>query len=268
MIQKIERVTVAGSGNVATHLAKALVEAGIKIEQIYSRNLEHASSLAAVVGATAVNDVARLDSDAQMLLIALPDRVIPEFALDLKEKSSFSGIVAHTCGSQPLSVLDTVFSKAGVFYPLQTFNRFNHPDMAKVPFCIEGSYDEVKDALAGLARLISEDVRFIDSRQRANLHLAAVFACNFTNHMYALSADILENAGVGPDILRPLIMETTQQIGELHPGLMQTGPAVRGDASTMAFHQELLQNHPEVSELYRQISESIVRWEATNRKRK
>ena len=268
MIQNIERVTIAGSGNVATHLAKALVKAGLKIEQIYSRNLEHASNLANVTGATAINDVAELDNAAQMLLIALPDRVIPSFAQEVKEKSNFSGIVAHTCGSQPLSVLDSVFSKAGVFYPLQTFNRFNHPDMDKVPFCIEGSDDEVKNALVHLAGLISKDVRFIDSRQRANLHLAAVFACNFTNHMYALSADILENAGVGSDILRPLILETTQQIGDLHPGLMQTGPAVRGDASTMAFHQELLQNYPEVSEIYRQISESIIRWETTNKHKK
>ena len=268
MIQKIERVTIAGSGNVATHLAKAFIKAGIKVAKIYSRNLEHASKLANVVGATAVNDVAELDNVAQMLLIALPDRVIPSFAIEVNEKSSFSGIVAHTCGSQPQSVLDSVFSKAGVFYPLQTFNRFNHPDMDKVPFCIEGSDDGVKNSLADLARLISGDVRFIDSRQRANLHLAAVFACNFTNHMYALSADILENAGVGSDIMRPLILETTQQIGDTHPGLMQTGPAVRGDASTIAFHQELLQNHPDVSELYRQISESIVRWKTTNNHKK
>lgn len=268
MIQKIERVAIAGSGNVATHLAKALVKAGIKIEKIYSRSLEHALNLANVVSAIAVNDVAELDNAAQMLLIALPDRVIPSFAAELKNKNSFSGIVAHTCGSQPLSVLDSVFSKAGVFYPLQTFNRFNQPDMKKVPFCIEGSDVEVKNALAHLAGLISGDVRFIDSRQRANLHLAAVFACNFTNHMYALSADILESAGVGPDILRPLILETTQQLGALHPGKLQTGPAVRGDASTMAFHQELLQNFPDVSELYRQISESIVRWNTTNEHRK
>ena len=268
MTQNIERVTIAGSGNVATHLAKALVKAGIEIVKIYSRNLEHASNLANVVDATAVNDIAELDNAAQMLLIALPDRVIPSFAQEVKEKSTFSGIVTHTCGSQPLSVLDSVFAKAGVFYPLQTFNRFNHPDMDKVPFCIEGSDDEVKNALAHLAGLISKDVRFIDSGQRASLHLAAVFACNFTNHMYALSADILETAGVEPDILRPLILETTMQLGELHPGLMQTGPAVRGDESTMAFHQELLHNHPQVSELYRQISESIVRWETTNKHKK
>ena len=268
MKQKIERVTIAGSGNVATHLAKALVKAGIKVEIIYSRNLEHASILADVVGATAVNDVAELDNAAQMLLIALPDSIIPLFAKEVKQKSSFSGIVAHTCGSQPLSVLDSVFSKAGVFYPLQTFNRFNHPDMDKVPFCIEGSDDEVKNALADLARLISGDVRFVDSRQRANLHLAAVFACNFTNHMFALSADILENVEVGPDILRPLILETVQQIGEFHPGLMQTGPAVRGDVSTMAFHRDLLQDYPHARELYYQISESIARWQTSNEHRK
>ena len=267
-MQKIECIHIAGSGNVATHLANALVKAGIKIKKIYSRNLDHASTLANAIGATSTNDVAALDNAAQMLLIALPDRIVPSFAREVKDKSSFLGIVAHTCGSQPLSVLDSVFSKAGVFYPLQTFNRFNQPDMDKVPFCIEGSDAEVKDTLAHLAGLISTDVRFIDSGQRANLHLAAVFACNFTNHMYALSADILENVDVGPDIMRPLILETVQQLGEFHPGLMQTGPAVRGDVSTMAFHRDLLHDHPHARELYRQISESIVRWHTANKHRK
>lgn len=263
-MEDIKHISIAGSGNVATHLAQAFVSTGIKIDKIYSRNLNHAAELASAVGAIGVGNVADFDNASQILLIALPDSVIPWFAGELKQAGNFSGIVAHTCGPQPLDVLDAIFEKAGVFYPLQTFNRFNKPDMHKVPFCIEGSSDEIEEMLAHLAGLISADVRFIDSHQRAMLHLAAVFACNFTNHMYALSADILENTGVGHDILRPLILETAKQVGELNPGFSQTGPAVRGDFPTMLFHQEMLKDHPEVMELYQQISESIVHWKTKN----
>jgi predicted short-subunit dehydrogenase-like oxidoreductase (DUF2520 family) len=263
-MEEMKHISIAGSGNVATHLAHAFVCAGIKIDKIYSRNLKHAFKLASTVGALAVDNVAEFENTSQVLLIALPDRVIPYFAGELQQAGNFHGIVAHTCGSQPLSVLGSVFEKAGVFYPLQTFNRFNKPDMRQVPFCIEGSGDEVQEMLARLAGLISADVRFIDSYQRAMLHLAAVFACNFTNHMYALSADILKNAGVGHDILRPLILETAQQVGTMNPGFSQTGPAVRGDLVTMTFHQEVLKDFPHLQELYQQISESIAYWKTKN----
>jgi predicted short-subunit dehydrogenase-like oxidoreductase (DUF2520 family) len=263
-METIEFISIAGSGNIATHLAQAFVRAGVKVDKIYSRHLSHASTLASAAGAMAIDDISELDNTSQVLLIALPDRVIPGFAGELQQAGNFQGIVAHTCGPQPLSVLESVFEKAGVLYPLQTFNRFNKPDMRQVPFCIEGNSKEVEEILANLAGLISADVRFIDSRQRAMLHLAAVFACNFTNHMYALAADILENAGVDHDILRPLILETAQQVRELNPGFSQTGPAVRGDIPTMLFHQEMLKDFPEVKELYQQISESIVLWKTKN----
>lgn len=263
-MEEIEHISIAGSGNVARHLAQAFVRAGIKLDFIYSRHLSHAFKLADMVDAIATDHVADFNNTSQILLIALPDRVIPGFAHELQQSGNFQGIVAHTCGSQSLSILDTLFEKAGVFYPLQTFNRFNKPSMAHVPFCIEGNSKGVNEILANLAGLISADVRFIDSQQRALLHLAAVFACNFTNHMYALSADILENAGVGYDILRPLIVETALQVGELNPGFSQTGPAVRGDIPTMTYHQEMLKNSPDLKELYQQISESIAHWKTKN----
>lgn len=256
----IERVSIAGSGNVAIHLAPALFTAGVKVVSIYSRNLQHASSLAASVGAIPVDQITLLDDNAELILIALPDKVIPEFASELKQNGNFRGIVAHTCGSQPLSVLSDLFDKTGVFYPLQSFSRFSQPDIKEVPFCIEASNNNLALNLSELAGRISGNVRFLDSQQRAIVHLAAVFACNFSNHMYALSADILEKEGIKTDILLPLIRETANRLGGVHPGMLQTGPAVRGDYQTMDFHLELLEKFPELKPVYLQISDSIARW--------
>jgi len=256
----IERISIAGSGNVAIHLAPALFAAGVKIVSIYSRNLQHASSLAALVGAIPVDQISLLDDNAELLLIALPDKVIPEFAAELKRNGNFNGMVAHTSGSQPLSVLSNLFAEAGVFYPLQSFSRFSKPVIKEVPFCIEAHNNGLALKLSQLASRISGDVRLLDSQQRAIVHLAAVFACNFSNHMYALSADILEKEGIKTDILLPLIRETANRLGGVHPGMLQTGPAVRGDSQTMDFHLELLEKFPELKPVYLQISDSIARW--------
>jgi predicted short-subunit dehydrogenase-like oxidoreductase (DUF2520 family) len=258
----IERISIAGSGNVAIHLAPALFAVGVKVVNIYSRNFQHASSLAALVGAIPVDQISLLNENADLLLIALPDMVIPEFASELKRSGNFHGIVAHTSGSQPLSVLRDLFDKAGVFYPLQSFSRFSQPDINEVPFCIEASDNELALNLSKLALRISGNVRFLDSQQRAIVHLAAVFACNFSNHMYALSADILEKEGIKADILQPLIRETANRLGELHPGMLQTGPAVRGDYQTMDFHLKLLEEFPELKSAYLLISKSIASWES------
>lgn len=261
----IKKISIAGSGNVAGHIAPALAAVGIEIVSIYSRNPGHATELAAKVGAVPVSEVALLDNTADCLLIAIPDQAIEEFAVSLKNAGKFTVLVAHTSGSQPLTVLSNLFQDSGVFYPLQTFNKFSHPELKEVPFCIEASSPAHANDLSRLAGLISRDVRFINSQQRAMIHLAAVFACNFTNHMYALASDIIEKAGINADILRPLIMETASRTGQMHPGLLQTGPAIRGDASTLNFHLQLLKNNPELIPIYLQISESIVKWDLNNR---
>ncbi|MBW6491040.1 MAG: DUF2520 domain-containing protein [Lentimicrobium sp.] len=262
---KIKKISLAGSGNVASHLAPAFALAGIEIINIYSPNPNHASLLANTIGAVPINDVALFDNSAECLIIAIPDQAIAEFAFSLKNNGSFTGLIAHTSGSQPLSVLSNLFPHSGVFYPLQTFSKFSHPVLSEVPFCIEASSPDHEEGLCQLAGLISQDVRLINSKQRAMIHLAAVFACNFANHMYALASDILQMAGIKPDILSSLITETANRLGPTHPGFLQTGPAVRGDASTLNFQLQLLNDFPELIPIYRQISESIVKWHINNR---
>lgn len=255
----IRTISFAGAGNIAWNLAPALLSAGFEIRSITSRHPETAGTLASAVGAMAVDTIAGIDNDTDLLLLALPDQAIPGFMLNIVNTGKYSGIVAHTSGTQSLEAITRLHPKGGVVYPLQSFTRQTKPDISKVPFCIEGSSPEIAEQLAVVARLISNDVRFIESDQRAAIHLAAVFACNFSNYLFAVSDCLLKKSNVDPDILLPLIYETASRLKGGDAASLQTGPAVRGDWSTIERHLGMLQNHPELIELYKTISDHIVK---------
>jgi len=257
--KRISSISFAGAGNVAGYLAPALMHAGFKIVSIFSRNAEKAGELASLTGAKPVFFVEDIDNDADLLILALPDEAIPGFSKSLKEAGKFKGIVAHTSGSQSLGSVTRYHTQGGVFYPLQSFTRFSSPDIAKVPFCIEGATPEVAERLVEVASSLSADVRLIDTPQRAQIHLSAVFACNFTNYLYSVSDCLLAESGVKPDILLPLIRETALRISGGDAAAMQTGPAVRKDWSTIDMHLNMLRNHPEWKEIYKTMSELIVK---------
>lgn len=260
MAEKVIRsVSFAGAGNVAHHLAPAFSRAGCTIRHVISRTSGSAAILATAVNAQAATDISVFDDSTDLLVIAIPDNSIPEFADALQKTGRFQGIVVHTSGSQPLDVLSKRFEKCGVLYPLQSFSRYSSPPVDEVPFCIEASGQETSGLLKELASRISKDVRDINSDQRAVIHLSAVFASNFTNHMYALAADLLKASGVAPDILYPLIRETALRLCGQEPALLQTGPAVRGDQSTIQRHLEMLAKSPEIQEMYKTLSNSIAK---------
>lgn len=259
---RIESVSFAGSGNVASNLAPALRKAGYHIRDIWSRDSKNAERLALATGARPVESFNALDGSVDLLLIALPDSVIPEFAGRITGSVHFTGIIAHTSGSLSLKSLQDVHTASGVFYPLQSFTRHTHPDVSAVPFCIEGSTDEIAGRLSAVAKSLSPDVRLIDSRQRLQIHLAAVFASNFTNYLYSVSETLLQNAGVEPDILLPLIRETAGRLQSGSAVNFQTGPAIRGDLSTIETHLKLLSNDPSLASIYRLLSDGIVKMKA------
>lgn len=258
-IGSVQRISFAGSGNVAWHLASALFNAGYEIKSVYSRNTETAGLLAAAVGAKPVTSVFEIDRETDLLILALPDQVIPEFSAELKRIGKFAGIVAHTSGSQNIEAISGDHAMAGVIYPLQSFTRNSTPDISVVPFCIEGSTPQVTEMLAKVAKTLSVDVRFIDSAARASIHLAAVFACNFSNYLYAVSDCLLTRSEVNPDILLPLIRETAGRLKGGDAASQLTGPAVRKDWSTIEKHLSMLSDNPDLADLYKTLSNHIVK---------
>jgi Uncharacterized conserved protein len=249
-------IVVLGSGNVATHFGKALSDAGHRVVQVYSRTKANAKILASAVKADAIDKLAELDLDADVYLIAVKDDAIGQVVTQLP--SSLEGAVVHTAGSVDMEIFAAHVKRYGVMYPVQTFSIAKPVDFSMVPIALEASDEATYTELVRLAGSVSKRCFFCDSRQRLALHIAAVFACNFTNHFYAIGADILGEYSLDFDLIRPLILETAQKIMAHQPREVQTGPAIRNDIGTMQKHLKLLeQSHQDLVSLYRQMSERI-----------
>ena len=248
-------IVLLGSGNVATHLGDALVNAGHRIKQVYSRTEAHAKTLAAALDAAAISDLTAVDLHADIYIIAVKDDALAPVAAQLP--ATLRGIVVHTAGSVDMEVLASNAARYGVVYPVQTFSRAKAIDFSTVPIAVEASDEEAKKQVLQFVSSLSGSVFLCDSRQRLSLHVAAVFACNFTNLLYTIAEDILHEHDLDFDLIRPLILETAQKVMAHQPKDVQTGPAVRNDVGTMQKHIGLLGNHPELVELYRNISNRI-----------
>ncbi|MGE5316776.1 MAG: Rossmann-like and DUF2520 domain-containing protein [Chloroflexota bacterium] len=255
-------VIIAGAGNVGSFLAVELFNAGCTISRVYSRTLMHANKLAENVNSVGIDDIDRLQLTADFLIIALPDRVIPVFLKQLHDSGKLDNssiVILSTAGSIHIDELKSVYHNSGVLYPLQSFTKLTRPVPEIIPFCIEGSSEQVTTKIANLAALITNQIKAVNSQQRIILHLAAVFACNFTNHMIALADTILQKAELDAEILKPLINETILRLNDHLPAEMQTGPAVRNDSTTIEKHIKLLEElgYSDLCLIYKQISQSI-----------
>lgn len=251
-------VSFIGSGNLAWHLAPALDNTDYSVKEVYSQNANHASALVERLYHAQVKS--SLDfalSPSKIFIIAVSDDVITEVAQEIILPEN--AILLHTSGSQPLSVLSyAAASRVGVFYPLQTFTKNKKVEFKEIPFFIESEDPETEKVLVNMANAISKKVYKITPRERKALHVAAVFASNFTNHMLTISRDILLDNKLDFELLKPLIAETINKTLSLGPDEAQTGPAKRGDLEILDKHLEFLQNDEAVAEIYKVISQHIV----------
>ena len=249
-----KNVVLIGAGHMAYHLGNALKRSNNKLLKVINRSKKNGERLAFELGCQFSTDFNSISEETDVVIIAVKDDAVNLVAgqIDCPET-----IVAHTSGSIPMSALENSSDKIGVFYPLQTMHREVEVNMKEVPFCIEGNSKWNEGVLLELARSLSENVQVLNSEQRKVSHIAAVFACNFTNHFYALSEEILEKNGMSLDILKPLIKKTAANILTDHPKALQTGPAKRNDTKVMQEHLELLS--PDLKKLYQDVSENIIK---------
>lgn len=252
-----KNVVLIGAGHMAYHLGVALKRSNNKLLKVINRTKESGDRLAFELGCKFSTDFSDIPKETDVVIIAVKDDAIKQVADQMYCEGV---IVAHTSGSVPMSALENSSDKIGVFYPLQTMHRDVEVNISEVPFCIEGNSKWNEGLLLELARSISENVQILNSEQRKITHLAAVFACNFTNHFYALAEDILEQNGMTLDILRPLIKKTANNVLVESPKDLQTGPAKRNDVEVMEEHMQLLsQQSPDLEKLYKELSESIIK---------
>ncbi len=249
-------IVILGAGNVATHLSIALKKAGLEIKCVYSKTIDAAKKLALKVDSHYTNKIEQIPVEADLYIIAVKDEVIEVVIKHLKLKY---GVVVHTAGSISIDVFKEKFENYGVFYPLQTFSKDRETDFSVVPICIEANRKKLEDILLELGKRLSNNVRIVDSNKRKKLHLAAVFACNFANHMYSIATEILKDTDLSFDFLKPLIDETAQKAIDSDPGLAQTGPAVRNDQNVIKEHLRMLKDNPEFEKIYSFVSDSIYK---------
>jgi predicted short-subunit dehydrogenase-like oxidoreductase (DUF2520 family) len=249
----ISSVTILGSGNLATHLAKALYAKNIRIAHVYSRQFRHAAVLAEKVGAVALDDLRQL-TPADLIIVCISDTAIAETGHSL-DRNSF---VVHTSGSTPMDILSEK-THYGVFYPFQTFSKEVDVDFTGIPVFVEANTRENEMLLLELARKISGKAAVLSSERRLKLHLAAVFAGNFSNHMYAIAGEILKEADLPFEILSHLMQETVNKaLLAGNPALVQTGPAVRKNFNILAKHKEILAGKSLWQKIYTFVSNSIM----------
>lgn len=252
------KIVLIGAGNLATNLGKALLAAGHDIVQVFSRTWESAVTLADIAGASPVTDIAMVRNDADIYIVSVKDSVVGDL-LPLLCKGKETKVFVHTAGSLPLDVFQGMAMHYAVLYPMQTFSKSEEVDFSGIPCFIEANDEYAHGVVADLAHQLSGHVYELSSTDRKYLHLSAVFACNFVNHCYAISQDILERHGIPFEVMLPLIDETARKVHCLSPHDAQTGPAVRYDQNVIRNQAALLRDNLLLKDIYERMSLSIHR---------
>ncbi len=232
------RIVVIGTGRLAWNLAPALSEAGHEVVTVNSRTLEG------------------LPFEADIFIIAVKDDALAE-VIARTAKGREEQLFVHTAGSMPMTLFEGHVRHCGVFYPMQSFSKERRVDFHSIPIFLEAGDDTSLATMKTLADTISDSVYELDTTGRRYLHLAAVFACNFANHCYALAADVLAKCGLPFNVMLPLIDETARKVHQLHPRDAQTGPAVRRDHNVIGMQSQLLADYPQLRCIYDLLSQSI-----------
>lgn len=241
-------ISLIGFGNIGKQLFKAFnKKEGVTVKQVYSPSLKPQKK-----GKTSFINVIENLQKSTIFIIAISDDEIGSFS----EKIPFENeLVVHTAGSVSMKALASK-NRRGVFYPLQTFSEGSKIKWKEIPVCVEAENEKDLELLMRLGYLLTKKVISLSSEKRLQLHLGAVWVNNFSNHLFHLAEDFLNDAQLDFDLLKPLIKETVNKIKKSSPSKVQTGPAKRNDQKTMEAHLELL-NNPKHKEIYKLLSESI-----------
>ena len=248
------KAVMIGAGNVATNLVRALSATGIEVVQVYSHTLAHARELADTVNAGATDDLSALEMGADIYIISVKDDAIANVVSSIPDNGA---LWVHTSGSIPMTVFEGRRQRYGVFYPMQSFSKQIATDFTEVPFFIEAVNDGVALEIEALAQRLSQRVFHATSEQRRRLHIAAVFACNFANHLWTLADDVLRDAELPFDVMLPLISTTVDKLKRLSPAESQTGPAMRRDHRVMQSHMAMLDKDKAL--IYKTLSDNIMK---------
>ncbi|KQC33625.1 hypothetical protein AAU57_10045 [Nonlabens sp. YIK11] len=241
-------VFVIGTGNLGMQLCSALETAVDSQVKLVGYTNQSGSKLSEINAPLFKENWPPCD----LYIIAVPDDAIQEVSQFVPQNQA----VAHTSGSVPMNVLAR-HEQHGVLYIPQTFTKYRRAALEEVTVCLESNSQEIDEKLRLVAGTLSRKRTHINSTQRQQLHLAAVYMNNFVNHCYFKSAEILKNADLDQDLLNELRAETLTNAQSTTAQEAQTGPARRGDQKTIERHLKQLKEEDQA--MYLAISESIKR---------
>jgi predicted short-subunit dehydrogenase-like oxidoreductase (DUF2520 family) len=251
-----DKIVLIGAGNVAHHLAVALLKAGGNLCQIYSRSMESARELGVKTGISYTADLNQVFPDGDIYIYCVSDDALLPVLKSIRIKNN--PLLLHTSGSLQMDLFKPYSRAYGVIYPLQTFSKNRELDFREIPLFIEGSSRAVLKRVRRIAGELSNQLYSTHFEQRQSLHLAAVFACNFPNFLYHIALKLIENSGLSFSLLRPLIFETAHKVMTISPEDAQTGPAKRGDEIILSSHKNQLKSFDkEILALYTLLSDLI-----------
>lgn len=250
----IENVTLIGSGNMAHWLVYAMRNAGVRISQVYSRQLDHAKALAEIAGAEAIDNIGDLSPDSDLYVFSIKDDSYESLLRQLPFRLS---LAAHTAGSLSMRIFEPYAESYGILYPYQSVNKDMDLKGVVVPLCVEANDKTTENELFIFAQRLTSIVRKLDESQRMVLHRAAIFGCNFTNAMYSIAYDILQEYDIDWQMIMPLLQHTMEKVKTMNPHEAQTGPAQRGDQNVIQFHLDALQDEL-LKDIYRIMTDYIM----------
>lgn len=252
------KIVLIGAGNVATHVALELANRGVVVSQVWSRTMENARKLTCRLNTAATDDVAEIATDADFYIFSVTDDALPHVISEVCARSS-KGIFLHTAGSMSMKLFAPYVRRYGVLYPMQTFSKAKDVDFSSIPCFVEASDELTLDCIRNLANVLTARVYELTEEQRGKLHIAAVFACNFSNCCFAMAAKLLRSNGIDFDVMLPLIDEMVDKVHVMDPVDAQTGPAARGDTAVMAAHMQRLNASPDMQRIYEIMSATITK---------
>lgn len=248
------KITLIGSGNVATILGRLIIQSNHSIVQVISRNKLNAKELAGELGAAYTDFTEPVNDSSDLIILSISDSSIEHLFANIIQHDK---LVVHTAGSVSKDVLGRYSKNFGVLYPLQSLRK-EMETIPPIPFLVDGSSDEVTETIEKFAHTLSQNVTRANDEKRLKIHAAAVIVSNFTNYLYAIAEDFCNKEKIDFNILKPLILETAHRIENASPMSVQTGPAVRKDIQTMDKHLKLFNNYPKLKTTYLRLTDSIM----------
>ncbi len=250
---KHKNICLIGTGKIARHLAEKLASLDDYSIFIWGRNSQIAQTISEETGIKLLNEISEIPTNS-IGILCVSDHAIQTVAHELTGRFD---LIIHLSGTSSMDLISGTAAHTGVIWPNQSFTIGNSINWKNVPLCLEASDEFAHSEISELAKNLGGPFAWLSGEQRRMLHLAAVGANNFVNHLMVLTEEWCLANGLDFQFLMPMIEQSAQRFKTSSPKLTQTGPASRNDQTTIALHLSMLKDFPEFAEVYALLSKQI-----------